>query len=182
MNKALCFYGNPALRRKAEHVPEVNDDIRQLAREMLDTMYGHRGVGLAAEQIGRTEAVLVLDTSPAESDEDPERPRRNSDVPMPLIMVNPEITAAEGEQYGDEGCLSFPEIYVKIRRAADVTATYTDMDNGRRTVRATGLLARAIQHEIDHLNGVLLVDRMSMVQKAALAGKLKRLKKREQAG
>ena len=96
--------------------------------------------------------------------------------------MNPEITAADGEQCGDEGCLSFPEIYVKIRRAADVTAAYTDLDNRRQTVRATGLLARAIQHEIDHLNGVLLVDRMSMVQKAALAGKLKRLKKREQAG
>jgi len=181
LNRPVCIYGNPALRRKSDPVTEVDDEIRQLARDLLETMYRSRGVGLAAQQIGRTEAVLVIDTAQG-SDNDPEQPRENPDVPMPLVMINPEITAKTGEETGDEGCLSFPEIYVKIKRAAEVTASYTDLDNRTQTVCASGLLARAIQHEIDHLNGVLLVDRMSVVQRAALAGKLKRLKKQASTG
>ena len=177
MKQALCIYGNAALRRKADPVPEVNEDVRQLARDLLETMYANSGVGLAAQQIGRNEAVLVIDTSPANNAEAPLEARENVDVPMPLVMINPEILMKAGEQCGDEGCLSFPEIYVKIKRAAEVTARYTDLENREQTVKATGLLSRAIQHEIDHLNAVLLVDRMSVVQRAARAGKLKRLKK-----
>jgi peptide deformylase len=176
----LLTYGNEALRRKAVPVEKVNDSLRALAREMLAVMRGHNGVGLAAEQIGRTEAVIVIDI-PKPEPGDPPRPLGNPGVPMPLVMVNPQIIGMAGEQRGPEGCLSFPEIFVDIARAAEVTATYTDLQNHQRTLQATGLLARAIQHEIDHLNGVLLVDRMSPVQKMTVAARLRRLKRETRA-
>lgn len=176
----VLTYGNPALRTKSAPVARVDDDVRTLAKEMLTTMYRSGGVGLAAEQIGRTEAMIVIDTSQAAQDApgvDPENPS----VPMPVVMVNPEIEAKRGEQEGPEGCLSFPDILIDIKRAAEVTVAYTDIDNVRHTVDVNGLLARAVQHEIDHLNGVLLLDRMSPLQRIGCAGKLKRLKKQGMA-
>ncbi|MDA0578166.1 MAG: peptide deformylase, partial [Verrucomicrobia bacterium] len=123
-----------------------------------------------------TEAMFVIDTqgpSPrADRDPEPEPP-----IPMPAVMINPRIETAEGEQVGNEGCLSFPEIYAKIRRAAKVRVTYMDLDGKTQSADVEGLLARAVQHELDHLNGVLFVDRMSVAQKVAIAGKLKRLKR-----
>jgi peptide deformylase len=130
-------------------------------------MYAENGVGLAAEQIGRTEAICVIDV-PAD---------QACGVKMPLVLINPVIVASEGEQVGQEGCLSFPDVYINVRRAERVEATYLDSEGNKQTVEATGLLSRAIQHELDHLNGVLLVDHMSPVQKVANAGKLKRLKR-----
>jgi peptide deformylase len=96
---------------------------------------------------------------------------------MPVVMINPRIVEEEGQQSGQEGCLSFPEIFVGVKRAAKVTAAFMNLEGREEKVLAQGLFARAIQHELDHLNGVLLVDRMSPVQKVANAGKLKRLKK-----
>jgi peptide deformylase len=99
---------------------------------------------------------------------------------MPLVLINPRIVASSGTQVGQEGCLSFPDIYVQIKRAAEVTVAFTDLEGRERELHGMGLLARAIQHELDHLNAVLLVDRMSAVQKVSVAGKLKRLKKESQ--
>ena len=160
-------FGNKALRAKAEPVAEVNDEIRQLAEDMLESMRSRDGIGLAAEQIGRTEHICVIDV--------PEK--MACGIKMPLVLINLEIIESEGELYEEEGCLSFPDIYVKVRRKAKVKAAYTDLDGERRTFEAEGLLARAVQHELDHLNAVLLVDHMSPVQKVANAGKLKRLKR-----
>jgi peptide deformylase len=167
----ILTYGRDELRTVADPVGEVTDAVRAVAREMLEAMYAANGLGLAAEQVGRSEALCVIDV-PAEMQRAESEP-----VPMPLVLADPEITASRGEQCGQEGCLSFPEIYVDVMRAAEVEVSYTDLANRRRTLRATGLLARAIQHELDHLHGVLLVDRMSAVQKVAVSGKLKRLKK-----
>lgn len=97
--------------------------------------------------------------------------------PDALILINPQIIASEGEQRDEEGCLSFPQIGVQVTRAFTVTALFTDLQGMRQTVTAYGLLARAIQHELDHLNGILLVDQMNAVQKLAASGKLKRLQK-----
>jgi peptide deformylase len=144
---------------------------------MLETMREHNGVGLAAEQIGRTEALCVIDVSGGERSGEAAARVAQCGVPMPLIMVNPQIVARHGEQTDREGCLSFPEVFATITRSAEVTVVFTDLDNGQQMVTAHDLLARAIQHEIDHLDGVLLVDRMSPVQKVALSGQLKRLKK-----
>ena len=177
MKLDICIYGNPALRVKAKPVEQVTDKIRKLVADMLETMHAANGIGLAAEQIGRREAVLVIDTSPIQQDENESTESTLPRPPMPLIMINPEITKEEGEQTGSEGCLSFPELYTKITRADRVTACFLDTEGNTQTITTDGLLARAIQHEMDHLNGVLLVDRMSPVQKAVMAGKLKRLRK-----
>ena len=169
----VVIYGQEVLRHKAHPVPAVTKGILALVKDMLDSMYDARGVGLAAEQIGCEEAVCVIDV-PADS-EKPECVAVNASVAMPLVLINPAITATTGQQRNDEGCLSFPDISVPITRAMQVTVAYTDLEGKPQTVTAQGLLARAIQHEIDHLNGVLLVDRMSAMQRLSVAGKLKRL-------
>lgn len=176
----VVTYGNAVLREKAKPVGEVTDETRALVRDMLATMHDYNGIGLAAEQIGRIEAVCVIDIPP-ELDGEKDGPRLNPEVEMPLALINPEITEAEGCQEGQEGCLSFPEIYAMVRRAAEVTVAYTNLQNERTSLRARGLLARAIQHELDHLNGVLLVDRMSPVKKVAVSGRLKRLRSQSRA-
>ncbi len=171
----VVTYGNEILRRKAVPVAEVTEEIRRLVGDMLESMYAAKGVGLAAEQVGRTECVCVIDV-PRDAEKEACR-AENAVVPMPLVLINPEITAAEGKQRNEEGCLSFPEIGAPITRADKVTVAYTDLDGVRRTLTARGLLSRAIQHETDHLNGVLLVDRMSAMQKMSVAGQLRRLQK-----
>jgi len=164
---SIVRYGSPVLREKATPVVIVDDNIRALVSDMLASMYAENGVGLAAEQIGRTEAICVIDV-----------PREQAcGVEMPLVLINPQIIESEGEQIGQEGCLSFPDVYINVRRAQRVKATYLDTDGREQAVEATDLLSRAIQHELDHLNGVLLVDHMSPVQKVANAGKLKRMKR-----
>lgn len=170
----IVTYGEDSLRTKGVPVTEITEDIRALVRDMLESMQAARGVGLAASQIGRKEAICVIDV-PA----DAERPgcvEFNTLIEMPMILINPEITATSGKQRDEEGCLSFPEIAVHLTRALEVSVAYTDLGGIRQTLTARGLLARAIQHECDHLDGVLLVDRMSTLQRAAIAGKLRRLR------
>jgi len=172
----IVKYGDDALRQKSIPVEKVDDSIRRLAEEMLETMHASEGIGLAAEQVGRTESIFVIDI-PRDRAEAENVPDENAGIEMPMVLINPEILSSEGTQVGAEGCLSFPGIFVDIKRAERVSVRYTDLESRDVTAEATGLLARAIQHEMDHLNGVLLVDRMSPVQKVALAGKLKRLKR-----
>jgi len=173
----LLLFGRDELRREAVPVKDIDDSVRRLAREMMDTMYTENGLGLAAEQVGRTEALFVVDI-PSRHDVDAETGERvNPDVGMPIVAVNPRLSDPEGKDTREEGCLSFPEIYVPIERAAEVTLSFTDLEGGEQSFRVKGLLARAVQHEIDHLDGVLLVDRMTPVQRIAVAGKLKRLRK-----
>lgn len=169
----IVTFGDAALRRKAAPVAEVDDTVRALAGDLLETMYAARGLGLAAAQIGCAECVCVVDVPP-EVEKEPCR-EANAHVPMPLVLVNPEVTAQEGKQRNEEGCLSFPDIGAPITRANQVTVAFTDLAGARREVTVCGLLARALQHEIDHLNGILLVDKMSPMQKLAVAGQLRRL-------
>lgn len=178
MSLPICTYGNPVLRKKAVEVTDVNDEIRTLAQEMFETMHKEKGVGLAAEQVGRTERIFVIDI-PADCDVDEETGERdNPDVEMPLAFINPKITGhGDDVQIGPEGCLSFPDIFANVERWYEVDAEYIDLDGNPQALHAKGLLARAIQHELDHLDGILLVDRMSHVKKVALSGKLKRMAK-----
>lgn len=170
-------FGEDVLREKAAPVAEVSADVKKLADDMLQTMYAASGVGLAAEQIGRTERMCVIDV-PADA-EKKDCVEFNKAIEMPLVMINPEIKElSKTTQRGSEGCLSFPEIYAQITRANEVIVEYTALDGSRHTAHAKGLLARAIQHECDHLDGVLLVDKMSAVQKMSVSGKLKRLQGR----
>lgn len=169
----IVTYGKDVLRHKARPVPSVTKEILTLVRDMLETMHAARGVGLAAEQIGREESVCVIDV-PVDA-EKPECVAANAIIPMPLVMLNPVIGTTTGQQRNEEGCLSFPDISVPITRPLQATVTYMDLDGKTQTATAQGLLARAILHESDHLNGVLLVDRMSPMQRLSVAGKLKRL-------
>jgi peptide deformylase len=173
-------YGREELRRKSVPVQAATEEIRRLARDMIETMRASNGVGLAAQQIGRDEAVCVIDTTGAEDKDQLEPEPAPPPVPMPLALLNPRIVSSEGVQTGREGCLSFPEIYVKISRASRVTVEYTDLDGQHRSLNAEGLLARAVQHEVDHLNGILLADRMSLVQRASVSGRLKKLRREAQ--
>lgn len=168
-------YGEKVLREQATPVSVVDDGLRRLADDMLELMHQARGVGLAAQQVGRTERMCVIDI-PADCEE-PEDRLFNAPIPMPLRLFNPEIVACEGSQRDKEGCLSFPAVGGTLTRAAQVTCQYLDEENRPQMIVARGFLARALQHEIDHLNGVLYIDHMSAVERLALASKLKKLAK-----
>ena len=166
-------YGERALREKALPVGAVDDTLRRLAADMIETMHDARGVGLAAEQVGRTERLCVVDIP--EGCETAEDAAFNAPIAMPLVLFNPEIVAQEGSQRDKEGCLSFPKVGGSLTRAAQVTCQYMDVDNRPQMITVRGFLARAVQHEIDHLDGILYIDRMSAVERLAFAAKLKRL-------
>jgi peptide deformylase len=168
------------LRKRSRRIERVDAAIRSLASDMLATMYESNGLGLAAEQVGRDESICVIDVPP-KMDLDGAGKRQNPDVRMPMVLLNPEITEREGTQSGQEGCLSFPEVFVTVRRPMQVTVRHLGLDGSQHEVTVRGLAARAVMHECDHLNGVLLVDRMSAVQKIANAGKLRRLKRQTAA-
>ncbi len=180
MRLPIAKYGNPVLRAKGKRVAASDEHIRALAADMIETMHAANGVGLAAQQVGEALQLTVLDISEVE-----DRPSTltmngveiDPRVAMPLILLNPELSL-EGESVSaTEGCLSFPEINGEIERAAVVRAKVETLDGETIEMEATGLLARALQHEVDHLNGILFIDRMSSVAKASLASRLKRLQK-----
>jgi peptide deformylase len=169
-------FGDEVLRAKAQPVESVNDDIRELAANMLETMRLEHGVGLAAPQVGRSISLCVVDV-PFDYDTDENDVRFNPDVPMPLVLINPEITEFSNDvESGEEGCLSFPGIHVTISRPAEITVKFLDLHGLPQTLHLLKFVARVVQHEMDHLNGVLLVDRISRLKRIALAGQLKRLK------
>ena len=157
---------DPRLKRKCERVERVDDEIRRLMDDMLETMYAAPGVGLAAPQVGVTRRVIVVDVS------DREGPR------TPLLMANPEILeASEESSLREEGCLSFPDHYAEVTRPDRVRVRYIDHENEIREIEADGLLSVCIQHEMDHLDGVLFVDRISMVKRGIILRKMTKLKK-----
>ncbi len=177
MAGSICVYGNPVLRKKAERVTEVTPDIRRLADRMLGIMCSAEGIGLAAEQIGRDEALFVLDI-PAAADRGADGRPNNPGVTMPLVFINPEIIGTSDQTTAaEEGCLSFPGLYVPVTRPAEVVVRFLDRDGSERTLNAKGLLARAVQHELDHLNGVLLVDHLSPFEKLKHAVRLQHLRR-----
>jgi peptide deformylase len=152
---------HPTLKRRAEPVAEVDDEIRQLAADMLETMYDAPGVGLAAPQVGVSKRVVVIDVT----DEDEE--------PYPYKMINPELLwTSEQPDTREEGCLSLPDIYAEVTRPAACKVAYLDEQGARRELEAEGLLAVCVQHEIDHLNGVLFVDHLSSLKRNMLMRKL----------
>lgn len=171
----VCKYGEKVLREKASPVPVVTDELRKVADDMLETMHAAKGVGLAAQQVGRTERMCVIDIP--EGCDEQEDELFNAPIAMPLKLWNPEIVAQEGTICDKEGCLSFPGVGGSLIRAAQVTARYIDADNRPQMITARGFLARALQHEIDHLDGVLYIDRMSAVERLKYASKLKKLSK-----
>jgi peptide deformylase len=181
----ILQYGDPILRAKGKRIDEIDDRIRELAANMIETMHAAHGVGLAAQQIGEALQLTVLDVSPVEDrpstlkldgkDADPKSA-------MPLVLINPEIELRGESEVGLEGCLSFPEITSDIERAQSVTVRAQTLEGGTIEIEAGGFLARAIQHEHDHLDGILFIDRMRSAAKAALSSRLKRLQKETRRG
>ena len=170
----ILTYGNTVLKQTATPVSEITPEIRQLVKDMLETMYDAEGVGLAAEQVGHTEAICVIDVPP--DAEYKSHAGRNAHVAMPLVLINPEVRDPQGTMRKSEGCLSFPGLYADITRAETVTVDYTGLDGQRHSATVHGLLARAVQHEVDHLRGTLMCDKFSTPQRLANAGRLRRIR------
>lgn len=176
----IVKYGEPVLRQKGKPVGEITEEVRALAENMIETMREANGVGLAAQQVGVPLLLTVLEVE--ETDERPSTMTvdgKTADLAawMPMVLVNPVLELGAEKVEGTEGCLSFPEITAEIERAAWVKAKGRLLDGREIEFEATGLLARALQHETDHLNGILFIDRMKSATKTVLAGKLKRLQR-----
>ena len=146
--------GDPILRERTKPLPHVTDDLRSLVADMFETMYAAEGIGLAAPQVGRKERVFIMDV-----DENP------------LTMINPEIVEHEGTERAEEGCLSIPEIFGDVDRATRIVVRATDLDGETVEIELTDLAARCVQHELDHLDGKLFIDYLSLIKRKFTARK-----------
>jgi peptide deformylase len=165
---AILEYPDPRLRTKAVPIETVDDAVRKLADDMLETMYAARGVGLAASQVDVHRRLLVLDVSDTRD--------------QPLVLINPEIIGAEGRAPGEEGCLSLPGIYDKLERAARIKVRALDRHGTRFEMDAEGMLAVCIQHEMDHLEGKLFVDYLSELKRQLIRRRLAKERKQRSQG
>ena len=180
MIRDIVIFGDPVLRKKCAQVEEVTDEIRQLVQDMQETMIEANGIGLAAPQVGVPIQLAIVDVS-----HDPECVNylrvNGQDTPlvdiMPLVFTNPQLEYGEDKDVLSEGCLSFPDISGDVTRPWEVKATLQTLDGESLVIETDGLLARAIQHETDHLNGVLFTERMSSATRMALRGKIKRMQR-----
>ncbi len=182
---SILQYGDPILRAKGKQIEKIDNHIRELAANMIETMHAANGVGLAAQQVGEALQLTVLDVSQVEDRPSTLKLNGNDVDPtasMPLVLINPEIELGGETEVGMEGCLSFPEITGLIERAELTMARAQNLEGDKIEIEASGLLARAIQHEVDHLNGILFIDRMNSAAKAALSSRLKRLQKQTRRG
>ncbi len=161
----LRYYGDPVLRKRAEPVQKITEAEIKLAEEMLMTLYATgNGIGLAATQVGILKQFLIVDLSENEDD-----------GIEPLFLFNPEILSAEGESVAEEGCLSIPDLRADVRRPEKIVVKVMNLRSKDVEFEADGLLARVLQHEIDHLNGTLFIDRISGLKRQLLRGELKKL-------
>ena len=158
----LAIYGSKVLRQKAEPIGEVGEAIRRLGEEMLQAMYQQGGVGLAAPQVGISKRILVLDGTPV----DP--------AIRPMVLINPEISNRQGEEIGREGCLSLPGIEVDVKRAEKIRVKAKNLEGKTVEFDAKGFFARIIQHEADHLNGVLIIDYLNPMERILAIWKLRK--------
>jgi peptide deformylase len=171
MTLEITLYGNPILRQTGKKIESITPEIRQLADEMLATMYEAAGIGLAAQQIGQALQMAVIDIP--EEVETPSRmwidgkPVNKADY-MPMVLINPELKTVKKKDTAEEGCLSFPGINADITRPTRVACTCQDLNGNTLKFEADGLLGRAVQHEFDHLNGILFTDHMIPEEKRAL--------------
>ena len=175
----IIDFGHPTLRQKGTKIQSVSESICKLAQDMIETMHSANGIGLAAQQVGHALQLTVIDVREAE------RPSQLflgvHEIPissiMPLVLINPQITKKEGEETGTEGCLSFPGISGDILRASTIHVSAMGLDGRSLQFMVTELLSRAIQHELDHLNGILFIDRMTPELQATLDSEIKMIEK-----
>ena len=165
MNLTIVKYPEPVLQQPGEPVTEFNDELRKLIADMFENMYASQGIGLAAPQVAVSKRVTVIDLS------------MGKDPAQKLVLVNPEIIVQEGKQYEEEGCLSFPDIREKVARAAKVRVRAQDEKGKWFEMDGEELLARAFQHEIDHLDGMLFIFRMSPLKRDMALRKIRKLQR-----
>jgi peptide deformylase len=159
----IVKYPEPVLSQPGEPVNEFNAELRKLVADMFETMYASQGIGLAAPQVGVSKRVTVIDLSMGKKPEDK------------LVLINPEIISSDGRLYEEEGCLSFPEIREKIVRAANVRIRAQDVNGKWFEMDGEELLSRAFQHEIDHLDGILFITRMSALKRSLTLRKIRKM-------
>lgn len=178
MIREIVSYGHPALRAKGRRITEVDARLRALAVDMIETMTEASGVGLAAQQVGMPLQLFVLDTRDV-----PDRPSQmwidgqkvDSDEQMPMVLINPEIEPFGSGEVGVEGCLSFPGISADVERPAKVKVRAQDLEGRAIIFEAAGLLSRAVQHEFDHLQGILFIDRMTPEERQRVDPEIRQL-------
>ena len=178
MKLEILTYPNPILREVSEPVTEFGPELKKLAEDMLETMYDASGIGLAAIQVGKPLQMLVIDTRPR----DPENSRYENDdqselekqIKQPLILINPEIVNGQGKTTFDEGCLSVPSFFETVERFETVEIKAFDLDGKEFRFKTDGLLAICIQHEMDHLKGMLFIDHISFTKSNRIKNQIKK--------
>ncbi len=162
--KPLVLLPDPVLRKQSVDIERVDESVRALADDMLETMYDAPGIGLAAIQVGIARRMLVIDCSKDEEDK------------APIVFINPQILSSSDERsIYEEGCLSIPDYYAEIERPAEIVVDYLDREGKQQQINADGLLATCLQHEIDHLNGVLFIDHISKLKRNMVVKKFTKL-------
>jgi peptide deformylase len=164
--RPILIHPDPRLRKAAEPVAEVDDGIRRLAADLLETMYEAPGVGLAAPQVGVGKRLFVMDCAPKDGEREP------------MVLINPEVTwTSEEVNVHEEGCLSIPEVYEEVTRPARVRVAWTDLEGATREQEFEGLWATCAQHEIDHLKGRLFIDYLGAVRRSMITSRMRKLKR-----
>ena len=165
----ICTYPEEILRQRAEPITEIDEEVVKLVDHMTETMYSAPGIGLAATQVGVAKQVLVVDIAPR---------RPESEL---IVLINPEIVAAEGEVIFEEGCLSVPDYQAEVKRHEKITVRGLNLKGEEVEIEAEGLLAVVLQHEIDHLNGKLFIDRLSKLKRDLYKRKVRKQLAKEQS-
>ena len=167
MKRPILLHPDPRLKKVAAPVPDLSDELRALATDMLETMYDAPGIGLAAPQVGVPQRLIVVDCV-----------KEEGATPRPLIMFNPEITAASDDtSVYEEGCLSLPEQYAEVTRPAEISVRWIDETGAERSEDMTGLWATCVQHEVDHLNGTLFIDHIGAMKRQMITRKMVKMKR-----
>jgi peptide deformylase len=165
MIRPILIHPDPRLKKVCDPIAGITEDLRQLAADMLETMYAAPGIGLAAPQVGVTKRVIVMDCI-------------KDGPPEPVVLVNPQVVwASEDVSVYEEGCLSIPEQYADVRRPASVTVRWTDLDGATQERTFDGLWATCVQHEIDHLEGKLFIDYLGPLKRQMITRKMEKLKR-----
>ena len=174
----IIAYGDPVLRKKAKDIPQDYPKLDELIENMWDTMYGAYGVGLAAPQVGLPIRIFMVDTAPFAEDEDLSEDEQQELKTLKKVFINPKILSEEGDEWAfSEGCLSIPDIREDVFRKPDITIEYFDENWNKQTANYSGLAARVIQHEYDHIEGILFTDKLSSLKKRLIKSKLANISK-----
>ncbi len=166
----IRVYPDEVLKKKAEEVTDFNQELKEIVESMFETMYKRGGVGLAANQVGILKRVVVIDVHSGKELQGKER----------IVLINPEIVALEGEEVKEEGCLSLPGLYKKVKRASYAKVRAQNLEGEVFEIEGEGLLARAFQHEIDHINGIVFIDRLSPLSRKLALEKYRKLRKKQE--